>query len=309
MTDSAGKILPDQSSSQVPIGVSIVVPVYNEKINIKSFLVNLAGIVADIECPSEIIVVNDGSTDGSGELLQANRGDIHLIEHPSNRGYGAALKSGVLAAQHELILIIDSDGTYPYEVIPELVQCMVDKDMVIAARIGPHVKIPTIRKPAKWFLAKLANFLTGSKIPDLNSGLRIVRKKILKQYIDLLPDGFSFTTTITIAMICDRYKIEYFPINYNIRKGRSKIRPIRDTLNFLQLIVSTILYFKPLKVFLPCSMGLMVLSFILFCYRLFMGGEGFLATIVLLFLAGMQLLALGMIADLIVRKSKWNNPR
>ena len=284
-------------------GVSVVVPVYNEGKSVELTILTLSKVLSTINSPYEIIFVNDGSTDNSAEVLRKNSKLIKLIEHNVNKGYGASLKSGIRHASYDIIIITDADGTYPNEMIPDLLKRINSKDMIVGARIGDKVAIPLIRKPAKWFLNKLANYLSGIKIPDLNSGLRVMKKDIVNQYFHLLPDGFSFTTTITLAMASDAYQIEYVPINYAKRDGKSKIRPIHDTLNFIQLIVRTILYFNPIKVFMPIGLSLISISFGLLLYRAFVD-LAFGVTIVVLFLAGIQLLALGTIADLIVRRTK-----
>lgn len=287
-------------------GISVVVPVYNEALVIESVLRSLDAILRTTCEEYEIIVVDDGSTDGTSEVLRRNSSEIRVVGHRSNRGYGAALKSGIRNSRYDVVLFTDGDGTYPHSAIPQLLQRIIEKDMVVGARIGDDVRIPVARRPAKWILNQLANYLSGTKIPDLNSGLRAIKKNLLQNYLHLLPDGFSFTTTITLAMTSDGYQIEYIPISYAKRAGKSKIRPIRDTLNFLQLIIRTILYFDPLKVFVPISLSLIAVSFVLLLYRGLIE-RAFGVTIVVLFLAGIQLLAVGMIADLIVRRSKWKS--
>lgn len=295
-----------ESATQSIHEVSVIVPVYNEASNIRSVLEHLDEALNSAGFLYEIIVVNDGSTDGSSEALRESAVRIRLIEHSSNKGYGAALKSGIREADYNLVVLTDGDGTYPHEAIPQVLREINDKDMVVGARVGKDVRIPLVRKPAKWVLNQLANYLSGTKIPDLNSGLRAIRKNVFQHYFHLLPDGFSFTTTITLALMSDGYRIGYVPISYYKRTGKSKIRPLRDTINFLQLIIRTVLYFNPLKVFVPVSLGLVGLSFLLFLYRVLVG-KGFGVTIVILFLAGVQLLAVGMIADLIVRRMKWRS--
>lgn len=279
---------------------SIVIPVYNEEEAIEKVVADLK-IYLNQAC--EIIVVNDGSTDGTREILKKIP-DIKVIEHSQNRGYGAALKSGIREAQGEYILIIDADGSYPTENISELISQKDYYDMVVGARTNPQSQIPILRKPAKWMLNLLANYLTKTKIPDLNSGLRIIRKNVLNHFIHLLPDGFSFTTTITLALLTNDYQVKYIPINYYKRKGKSKIRPIRDTLNFLQLIIKTILYFNPFKVFLPISLILFLLSLgTLICSYLFTPAI-MDAAVVVLFVSAIQILAIGMVAELIVKSRK-----
>jgi len=282
------------------IKTSIIVPAYNEEECIEKVIADVKKYLNQ-EC--EIIVVNDGSSDQTKEILERIP-NIKIISHPKNRGYGAALKSGIRKAQGEHILIIDADGTYPTKSISDLLGQKERYDMVVGARINPQSQIPLIRKPIKWLLTQIANYLTKTKIPDLNSGLRIIKKDVLNQFIHLLPDGFSFTTTITLALLTNDYQVKYLPINYYKRKGKSKIKPIEDTLNFLQLIIRTILYFNPLKVFIPISLILFLLSLGILIYSYFFMPKIMDVTIVLLFISAIQILAIGMIADLIVKSRK-----
>jgi glycosyltransferase involved in cell wall biosynthesis len=241
---------------------SLVLPVYNEEKAIAATLNELHEILQSAGCGYEIITVNDGSTDSTGEILRdyakhtaasGDRSDMKLIEHRKNRGYGAALKTGIRHARYPLIVITDADGTYPNERIPQLVTLATQADMVVGARIGANVQYPTIRKIPKWFLVRFAQWVSKSSIPDLNSGLRVFRKSVVERFLKILPDTFSFTTTITIAMLTNNYIVHYEPIDYRYRVGKSKIKPIRDTLRFVQLILRTGVYFAPLRIFLPLA--------------------------------------------------------
>jgi len=282
------------------IKFSIIIPVYNEEKAIKEVIADLKKHLAEQDYHYEIIVVNDGSTDQTKEILQQISG-IKTINHIENRGYGAALKSGIKQAKEKYILIVDGDGTYPIKAISELV-AWADYDMVVGARINPRVKIPLIRKPPKWFLNQLANYLTGIKIPDLNSGLRLFKKNVFKGFIHLLPDGFSLTTTITLALLTNNYRVKYLPIDYYKREGKSKIKPLQDTLNFLQLIIRTILYFNPLKIFVPLSLILLLLGLAIFILSYLFTPKAMDLTTAVFIISSVQILAIGMLADLISKK-------
>lgn len=238
----------DSQKDIVTNPVSIVIPAYNEESGISSVIGELHRVLGDYPAQIEIIVVDDGSTDATARA--AALAGARVMRHRSNRGYGAALKTGIAAATHEQVIIIDADGTYPASYIPELLEKLQRADMVVGSRVNAGVKIPLIRRPAKWVLNRLANYLTNARIPDLNSGLRAFRRDIVMQYFPLLPDQFSWTTTITLAMHCDKYAIHYMPIDYRARKGRSKIVPW-DAGSFLILILRTSMLFKPLRIFLP----------------------------------------------------------
>ena len=281
------------------MNVSIIIPAYNEENSIGDVIAEIYRVTNNHNLNCELIVVNDGSTDKTGEVVKQSK--AKLIEHPVNRGYGATLKTGIKKAAYDIVVITDADGTYPNEEIPNLVKYVKDYDMVVGARIGQNAKIPLIRKPAKWAINKFANYLSGTKIPDLNSGLRVMRKEVIERFLPLLPNGFSFTTTITLAMLTNSYSVRYVPIAYHKRVGKSKIRPIRDTLNFIQLIVRTVMYFRPLKVFLPISLSFFATSFLMLLYRTFIH-RAFGSTTVILFVTGVQILALGLIADLINKR-------
>ena len=239
-------------------GFSLVVPAYNEENGIASSLEKILGVLGDGGPGYEIIIVDDGSTDRTAEAVKAFDKRVKLLRHGDNRGYGAALKTGIRSARFDAIVITDADGTYPNERIPELVKRKAagGYHMVVGARTGKNVAIPLIRKPAKWVIGKLASFVVGERIPDINSGLRVFDRQVALKFFPMLPEGFSFTTTITMCMLTNGYNVEYVPIDYHHRIGNSKIRPIRDTLNFLQLIARMALYFAPLKLFLP--LGLML---------------------------------------------------
>ena len=230
------------------MNVSIVIPAYNEEDGVAHVVTELRQVLEQHFITAEIIVVDDGSKDHTAQAALA--AGARVLRHRSNRGYGAALKTGITAATNQYIVITDADGTYPSEYIPEMLAHLEHADMVTGARIGRKVKIPLIRRPAKWVLNRLANYLTSSHIPDLNSGLRAFRRNVAMQYFTILPDQFSFTTTITLAMHCDRYAVTYLPIDYRGRRGRSKIVPW-DAASFLVLILRTSMLFRPLRVFLP----------------------------------------------------------
>jgi glycosyltransferase involved in cell wall biosynthesis len=283
-------------------GLTMIIPVYNEEEGIQVVLEEMNAVLEKTDIRKEIIVVDDGSNDKTAEKLQ-NLSYIKILRNPMNMGYGAAIKKGIQAAKFEWIGITDGDGTYPNGMIPDLLAKMEDSDMVVGARLGKKANIPFMRRPAKWVLNQIANYLAQRKIPDLNSGLRIFKKNIATRFLNILSDRFSFTTTITLAMLCNRYEVNYVPIEYHPRKGKSKIHPIQDTISFLQLIVRTILYFDPLRIFLPVGLCLLLTSTVLFILRLLHVGP-FGVTIPMFLLAGIQVLAIGMLADLIEKRIK-----
>ena len=286
-------------------GLSIVIPAYNEENGIAPTLEELKDELRklDVDIPMEVIIVNDGSSDDTGPAIEPFLDDLlRLVNHPVNRGYGAALKTGINAAKYPWILITDADGTYPNVHIPEILEVREGHDMVVGARIGEKRQIPLIRRPPKWALRKLASILSQQNIPDLNSGFRLMRRDVVKQFYNILPNGFSFTTTITLAMFSAGYRVKYIPINYLKREGKSKIRPIYDTLNFVKLIIRTVMYFDPLRIFLPASVFFILAALGVGLVSHFVFGQVADVTTVLLFLTGIQIFTLGMLADMLNRR-------
>lgn len=283
--------------------VSIVIPAYNEEGAIGEVLHKLLQVLAEAELSHEVLVVDDGSQDDTAAIV-ADIPAVTLIRHRQNKGYGAALKTGIRRAQHELICITDADGTYPNERIPDLAARFDQEplDMVVGARTGEEVAIPLVRRPAKWALGKLANFVAGETIPDLNSGLRLFRRDVVLRFFTILPEQFSFTTTITLAMISNQYLVKYVPINYYARVGKSKIRPIQDTINFVQLVMRIALYFAPLKVFVPLSLFLILTGVAWAAYTLLAWGQLADVSTLVIMMTAFQVLVIGLLAELINRR-------
>ena len=288
------------------ITVSVLIPAYNEEESITGTVEAIrqyAGMVKALE----IIVINDGSRDRTGEIARTL--PVTLIEHETNTGYGSGLKDGLRQAQYEFILIADADGTYPLEDIPRLLAEAPNYAMVVGARTGAIVKVPPLRKPGKWLITRLAEYLSQRKIPDLNSGFRVFRKDVALRFLTLYPDGFSFTTTITLAMLTNHYKVKFIPINYHRRVGKSSIKPLRDFTNFTILIIRICAYFKPLNVFVPPALLLILagvtkgaIDYTGFLDPLAAGRLGLFG--IVLALTGVQMLFIGLLADLIDQRMK-----
>jgi len=208
----------------------------------------------------------------------------------------------MMKTESEYILIIDGDGTYPTLPIPSLINYSKKYDMVVCTRTGRIVKIPFLRRPAKWFLRHFAEYLTKTKIPDLNSGLRIFKRDIALRFMNLFPDGFSFTTTLTIACLTNDYDIKYIPINYYERKGKSGVHPIKDFIGFTNLIFRLTIFFKPLNVFIPISIFLFILG-ALRLIRDFIIGDTFGLGGAMIILTSIQIIFLGILAELVIKRT------
>ncbi len=286
-----------------PVGraFTVVIPAYNEERGLKKVVGDLKAALARSSWASEILVVDDGSTDATA--LVATAAGVRLVKHDTNLGYGSSLKTGIRLAQHDRIVIADADGTYPMDRVFELVEALEEADMVVAARISERVHVPLLRRPAKWCLRKLAEYLCGSKIPDLNSGLRCFRQSDVEAYMHVLPRGFSFTTTLTIAYLADSRRVRYLPVDYARREGASKISALRDTYQFLLLILRTIMYFDPMRVLMPAALASLGMTVVTFAYELLvirnLAEKSLIWLMITIFLFSSALLG-----DLIVRRSR-----
>jgi glycosyltransferase involved in cell wall biosynthesis len=278
-------------------GLTVIVPAFNEEHGIGGVVRWIREAFGPSELPHEILVVDDGSADRTAHL--AEQAGARVLRHSNNRGYGEALKTGIQHASHEWIAIIDADGSYPADQIPALARELSRADMVVGARTKAGAAIPLFRRPAKAFLTWLASYLTETKIPDLNSGLRLFRRRLALEFLHILPSGFSFTTTITMAALNNGYTVQYVPVDYLKRTGSSKINPVRDSLNFLMLILRMTLLFRPLKIFIPISIFFFSAALLTWAvglaalHRLFDNLIAFEAE------CGVMALMLGMLADLI----------
>ncbi|RJR28324.1 MAG: glycosyltransferase family 2 protein [Candidatus Latescibacterota bacterium] len=275
--------------SQAPGGVTVVIPAYNEE---KGLGVALPALTAAArERGWEVIVIDDGSTDGTASVAESH--GARVIRHPDNKGYGAALKTGIRNASNDLVVMMDSDGQHDSSRIEELLSHMDRYDMVVGARW----RMTGIRAPGKKILSIVANFLAGVKIPDLNSGLRAFRRDTIKSFLHFCPNSFSFTTTITLAYLREGYSIKYVPIEVERRVGRaSTVKFFRDGYKTFLLIVRVIVLFNPLKVFMPVSLALFALGTVFTIYGIAVYGRAPNVG-VLTILSSIILFFMGVLAD------------
>ncbi len=283
--------------------VSIVLPVYNEKGHLRDEIDRIRSSMDASEYSYEIIAVDDGSTDGSGEELAGIPG-IRVLRFADNRGSGSARKYGSMAARGRVVVWTDTDMSYPNDQIPRLVADLEGHDQVVGARTSEEGTVKLLRRPAKWLIRRLASYLTGVRIPDLNSGFRAFRREVGAQFLHRLPKGFSCVTTITMTFLTSGYSVRYVPIDYAARRGTSKFHWWRDTRRFLLQVVRMTLMFEPLRFFGPVAVVLGLTGTGKLIYDLidksFRVGTN---TLVLLGIAGMLFLV-GLIADLMVQLTK-----
>ncbi|MCD5383756.1 glycosyltransferase family 2 protein [candidate division WOR-3 bacterium] len=281
--------------------VSVVIPVYDEEATIENVIDGVKNALTDWDY--EVIIVDDFSCDSTYEILK-NKNEIKLIRHIENKGVGMARKRGILEATGDVIVMLDGDGTYPAEEIPHLLQFIPEYDMVVGARKIESGTRKILRTLAKKFIKKIAEYITGKKIPDLNSGMRVFKKSVAVRFLGLLPDGHSWVSTQTIAFLSDKYDVKYVPIDYYKREGgKSSFHPIADTLSFFLLVFRTVLYFNPLKVFLPIASLIIVGGVIRTIYNARILHRIKESDIIILMI-GMFAFIIGFIADLIVKTHK-----
>ena len=284
--------------------ISIIIPMYNEEDAIGGDLDTIIQTMSGSDVPWEIIVVDDGSTDASAEIVRRREG-VRLIQHPYNRGTGAARTTGLQHARGDVIVMTDGDGTYPNQDIPRLLAHIGECDMVIGARKMETGSLKWLRSPTKLFIRLLASYLTGVKIPDVNSGLRVFKKSVAERFLDILPTTHSWVGTQTVAFLSEGYAVKFVPIDYYKRKGKSSFHPISDTYNYLSLVVRTIMYFNPLKVFLPVALTLIVVGVVkLIRDIIYYRGFYVPGVTLMLILTAIQVGAIGLLADLIVKRAR-----
>ena len=238
---------------------SILIPAYNECGGVGHVLEEL--LMLTKQGSFEIIVIDDCSIDGTAAEVQ--KYPVRLLPNIQNFGYGYSLKRGIRESVYENILILDADGSYPVSAIPKLIdEYEKGFDMVVGIREGKYYQGTYMKRIARFMFRSMSEFTTGRKIPDINSGMRVFRKDLALTFFHTLSSGFSFTTTITLAFMLNAHSVRYIPIEYFKRKGSSKVRYFRDTLRATQIIVESITAYNPIKIYLLCAIGIILVGFV-----------------------------------------------
>jgi polyisoprenyl-phosphate glycosyltransferase len=287
--------------------VSIVLPCFNEQDHVLREVERISRVMDASGLPYELIAVDDASTDATLERLRAaepNLPRMRIVHFPRNGGAGTVRRIGTQQAKGEIVVWTDADMTYPNDRIPEFVAMLdVDPsiDQVVGARISEAGTHKVVRVPAKWFIRKLAEKLTNSEIPDLNSGLRAFRRDVALPYLRLLPPGFSCVTTITLAFLSNEHGVVYVPIDYAKRAGVSKFRFVSDAYRYILQVLRMVMYFNPLKVLMPLALFLLGLGILKGVFDMVVHPLYFAINTVLIFVSGLIIASLALLADLIVR--------
>ena len=287
--------------------VSIVLPCYNEQDHVLRELERISRAMDASGVPYELIAVDDASTDATLDRLKLAEPKLPRLKirhFPRNGGAGTVRRIGTQQAQGDIVVWTDADMTYPNERIPELVAMLEADptiDQVVGARTSEEGTHKFARVPAKWFIRKLAEKLTNSQIPDLNSGLRAFRRPVALPYLRLLPAGFSCVTTITLAFLSNEHGVKYVPIDYAKRAGVSKFRFVSDAYRYILQVLRMVMYFNPLKVLMPVALFLLGLGILKGIYDMAVHPFYFAIDTVLIFLTGLIIASMALLADLIVR--------
>jgi polyisoprenyl-phosphate glycosyltransferase len=287
------------------LDVTVVLPAYNEAGHVVSEVDRITAALKATDYSFEILVIDDGSTDGTGDRV-AGLPFVRLLRFPTNRGSGTARRIGTMEAYGRYVVWTDADMTYPNERIPELIDRLVSGSahQVVGARTSEEGTLKFLRVPTKWLIRRLAEYLSDSRIPDLNSGLRAFSKEHAHPYLGLLPAGFSCVTTITLAFLANGLIVEYLPIAYAPRQGRSHFHPIKDAYRYILQVVRMITFFEPLRVFAPMALTLLTLGAGKIIFDLVTKSLRITTNGMLLLLSGLILFSLGLLADLIVRTNR-----
>ena len=286
-----------------PVDLTVVLPCFNEEEAIGPVIREIRGALAAWPGRFEILVVDDASSDRSAE--RAGKEGVRVVRRVENGGSGAARKTGVIASRGAVIAMLDADGTYDAGALPGMLEHIPAYDQVNGARTSEQGTMKAFRVTAKWIIRKLAEWISGKRIPDLNTGLKVFKRDVMLRYLWVLPEGFSCVTSMSLAFLCNGHPVKYVPVTYKKRIGASKFHPINDTARYASTMLRMIMYFRPLRVFFPLAAALGVFAVAKGAWDFFVSPRHTLQeSDIILALAAVMTLVIGLLADLIVAQRR-----
>ncbi len=277
--------------------LSVVLPVYNEEDAVADTVREIIEQLTSQKMTYEIVLVDDGSVDASAARVEnIDNPAVRLVQHPYNIGNGAAVKTGIRQARGKYILLMDADGQHLPRDIPRFLELADRYDMVVGARSNP-ANSAVHRNIANGLYSRFAAYVCNHPIEDLTSGYRLIRAEVAKSFVYLLPNTFSYPSTLTLAVIRAGYSLTYIPIEVNRRIGRSKINLIVDGTRFFMIILRIGVFFAPLRVFLPLSGALFMTGLLWYVYKQFVLDKGFPPISSLLMITAAIIFCIGLISE------------
>ncbi|MDT0331619.1 glycosyltransferase family 2 protein [Nocardiopsis lambiniae] len=305
--EPSAPVPPSAEAADPPVRVTIVLPCYNEEDHVVDEVKRICAAMDASDYGYELLAVDDASTDGTLERLREAapaHPHMRIIAFGHNGGSGTVRRIGSQRARGEFVVWTDADMSYPNERIPELVALLEEDpeiDQVVGARTQEMGSHKALRVPAKWIIRKIAERLTNTRIPDLNSGLRVFRRDVARPYLRLLPPGFSCVTTITLAFLSNQHPVRYVPIEYAKRAGKSKFHFVGDAYRYILQVLRMVMYFNPLKVLMPPALTLLGVGVAKFVFDQVRNPLYMPNNTVMILMTGLIIAALALLADLIVR--------
>lgn len=278
----------------ISLDLSIIIPAYNEETGIGSVLSDINKVLSTLDLSYEILVINDGSQDKTAEIA-ANSG-ARVVSHPDNLGNGASIKTGIRTARGKLLLMMDADGQHPPGIIPALLSEALNYDMVVGAR-ARESESDVHRNIGNKIYNALASYVSGRKIEDLTSGFRIIQTQIARKFVYLLPNTFSYPSTITLAVLRSGGSLHYIPFESKRRLGKSKIKILQDGFRFLTIILRVATYYSPLKIFIPVSIVMFITGFLYGLYKVIILNASYGPTSAMLMTISVVVFMVGLISE------------
>ncbi len=290
------------ASGNSPVDLSILLPAYNEQEAIAHVITEIRQVMTGWEGSWEVLVIDDGSDDET--LDRAVHAGARVVRRVENGGAGAARKTGILEVRGNILAMLDADGSYDPSQLPLLLSFFPDYDQVNGARTSEQGNLKPLRFIAKWLIRKLTEVVSGKTIPDLNTGFKIVKRDVMLRYMWVIPSGFSCVTSMTLAFLCNDHPVKYVPVAYRKRIGSSKFHPVFDSIQYVATIIRIIMYFRPLRIFLPLALALFVIALIKGSVNLLSSPLGLHDSDILISLTGLIILSVGMLSDLVVAQRR-----